>query len=83
MAIAVVHQRGAWGAMRGARISALARSHDYRGYNHSHLCEALAEEQAIVVSRRTLERILRADGMRLPRRRRPARHRVCLTEGMF
>lgn len=57
------------------RITVLARSDEYRGYNHTHLCEALAEEQAITVSRRTLSRVLRAEGMRSPRRRRPRQHR--------
>ena len=56
-------------------ISVLARSDAYRGYNHTHLCEALAEEQAITVSRRTLGRVLQAEGMRSPRRRRPRQHR--------
>lgn len=57
------------------RVGTLARSEEYRGYNHTHLCEALAEEQGIVMSRRTLARLLRAEGMRSPRRRRPQRHR--------
>src|SRR3990172_1372934 len=59
-----------------ARITALARSDDYRGYNHTHFCETLAEEHGITVSRRTLTRVLRAEGMRSPRHRRPRRHRA-------
>ena len=59
-----------------ARILALARTDDFRGYNHTHLCEVLAEEQGIAVSRRTLGRLLRAEGMRSPRRRRPRQHRA-------
>ena len=57
-------------------IVALARSEEYRGYNHTHLCEELAESRGIMLSRRTLARILRAAGMRSPRRRRPSRHRA-------
>lgn len=58
------------------RVTALARSDDYRGYNHTHLCEVLAEEHGITVSRRTLGRLLQAEGMRSPRRRRPRQHRA-------
>ena len=56
-------------------ITALACADAYRGYNHTHLCEVLAEEQGITVSRRTLSRVLRAEGMHSPRRRRPRQHR--------
>lgn len=56
-------------------ITALACADAYRGYNHTHLCEVLAEEHGIMVSRRTLSRVLRAEGMRSPRRRRPRQHR--------
>lgn len=58
------------------QIVTIARQEAYRGYNHTHLCEALAEDHGIVLSRRTLGRVLRAEGMRSPRRRRPARHRA-------
>ena len=58
-----------------ARVLAAARADDFRGYNHTHLCEVLAEEYGIAISRRTLSRILRAEGMRSPRRRRPRQHR--------
>ena len=57
-------------------IIALARSDAYRGYNHTHLCEVLADEHAITISRRTLGRVLQAEGMRSPRRRRLQRHRA-------
>jgi len=57
------------------RILGIARSDAYRGYNHTHLGEALADEHGITISRRTLGRILRAAGLRSPRRRRPPRHR--------
>lgn len=59
-----------------ARVLALARTDDFRGYNHTHLCEVLADEYGITVSRRTLSRVLRAEGMRSPRSRRPRTHRA-------
>ncbi len=59
-----------------ARVVKLARSEIYRGYNHTHLTEVLAEEHGITLSRRTLGRVLRTAGMRPPRRRRAPRHRV-------
>jgi transposase len=59
-----------------SRVVALARADDYRGYNHTHFCEVLAEAHGITVSRRTLSRLLRAEGMRSPRRHRPTRHRA-------
>lgn len=57
-------------------ILAFARSAEYLGYNHTHLAEALSEDHGIVVSRHTLGRLLRAEGLRSPRRRRPRRHRA-------
>jgi len=59
-----------------AQIIRLARSPDLRGYNHIHLCEVLADEHGIAISRRTLGRVLRAEGMRSPRRRRLRTHRA-------
>ncbi len=59
-----------------AEIVSIARSEAYRGYNHSHLAEALAEDHGITVSRHTLGRLLRSEGLRSPRRRRPRRHRA-------
>jgi transposase len=59
-----------------ARITALARSDAYRGYNHTHFCEVLAEDHGLTLSRRTLSRVLRTEGMRSPRRRRPRQHRA-------
>jgi len=47
----------------------------YAGYNHSHMHEMLAEEHGVIVSRPTLARVLRAAGIRSPRRRRPQKHR--------
>jgi transposase len=56
-------------------IVGLARSDAYVGYNHSHLQEVLAQEHGIDVSRRTLGRVLRTEGLRSPRRRRVRRYR--------
>ena len=47
----------------------------YAGFNHQHLTELLAEEQGVVLSRRTVRRLLLAAGLRSPRPRRPPRHR--------
>lgn len=56
------------------RIVELART-TYAGFNPAHLAEALEEDEAIVVSARTIRRLLAAAGVRLPRTRRPPRHR--------
>ena len=45
----------------------------YRGFNHTHLTEVLSEREGIDLSRSTIRRILLAEGMRSPRRRRAAR----------
>ncbi len=57
------------------RIVSLTRSPAYAGYNHTHLQETLATEHGLVVSRRTLGRVLRAAGLRSPRKRRLRRYR--------
>lgn len=57
-----------------ARICELART-TYRGYNDSHLAEALAEDEGIAISRAALRRLLRAEGIASPRRRRAPRYR--------
>jgi transposase len=56
------------------RIVELARTR-YAGFNPVHLAEALAEDEAIETSARTVRRILGAAGVSLPRTRRPPRHR--------
>jgi transposase len=56
------------------RIVELARG-KYAGFNDTHLCEKLAREETIAVSRSTLRRILRAAGLRSPQKRRPAKYR--------
>ena len=56
------------------RILELART-VYRGYNDTHLAEALAEDEGIAISRPALRRLLRASGMASPRSRRRPRYR--------
>ncbi|MGH2467344.1 MAG: ISNCY family transposase [Candidatus Limnocylindrales bacterium] len=56
------------------RILALART-TYRGYNDTHLAEALAEDEAIGLGRSSLQRLLRGAGLASPRKRRPPRYR--------
>lgn len=57
-----------------ARIIDLARSR-YAGVNDHHLTELLAEREGIRVSRKSVQRVLRAAGIGSPRHRRPPRHR--------
>lgn len=57
-----------------ARIIDFSRT-TYAGFNPVHLAEALAEDEAIEVSARTIRRLLAAAGVMLPHTRRPARHR--------
>lgn len=57
-----------------ARVLALART-TYAGANDTHLAELLAEREGIELSRVTVRRILRADGLPSPRKRRAPRHR--------
>ncbi len=56
------------GAEVRAAVVVLAKTEGYAGYNHTHLQETLAAEHGIVVSRRTLGRVLTAAGLRSPRR---------------
>jgi transposase len=48
---------------------------DYLGFNDSHLREALAEREGIVMGRETLRRLLRRAGVLPKHRRRPRQHR--------
>lgn len=57
-----------------ARVVRLAQT-TYAGVNHRHLTELLAEREDLVLSHPTVHRILRALGLRSPRRRRPPKHR--------
>jgi transposase len=56
------------------RIVDLAKG-KYAGFNDSHLCEKLQQEEGIAVSRSTVRRVLRAAGVRSPQKRRPPRYR--------
>lgn len=47
----------------------------YKGLNHSHLTEKLAEVEGIHISRSTVRRILLGEGIRSPRKRRSPKHR--------
>lgn len=47
----------------------------YKGFNHSHFTEKLAEPEGILLPRSTVRRILMAGGLRSPRKRRPPKHR--------
>ncbi|MFA5026843.1 MAG: ISNCY family transposase [Candidatus Methylomirabilota bacterium] len=55
-------------------ILAFARGR-YAGLNDHHLTEKLTAVEGLVVSRATVQRLLRAAGLGSPRRRRPPRHR--------
>ncbi len=57
-----------------ARIVHLAQT-VYAGVNHTHLSELLAERDDLALSQPTVSRILRAAGLRSPRRRRPPKYR--------
>ncbi len=56
------------------QILTLARGR-YAGLNDVHLTEKLTMVEGLAVSRATVQRVLRAAGLRSPRRRRPPRHR--------
>ncbi len=56
------------------RVVRLARTR-YRGFNHQHLTEKLAEDHRIVLSRPTVHRILLAAGIPSPQPRRRRRFR--------
>jgi transposase len=57
-----------------AQIVALAQGR-YAGLNDHHLTEKLTTVEGLSVSRATVRRLLRAAGIRSPRRRRPPQHR--------
>jgi transposase len=63
-----------------AQVVTLARDR-YKGVNHTHLTELLAEREGIVLSRSTLRRLLSGAGLPSPRHRLPPRHR-CRRERM-
>ncbi|HKX03967.1 MAG TPA: ISNCY family transposase [Methylomirabilota bacterium] len=57
-----------------ARVLSLART-VYAGVNDHQLTELLADREGVRVSRKTVQRLLRAAGFGSPRTRRPPRHR--------
>src|SRR5713226_7594164 len=56
------------------RIVELSRG-TYAGFNDHHLCEKLVEREGFSLSRETLRRLLRAQGLASPRKRRAPAHR--------
>src|SRR6202166_1299221 len=56
------------------KIVQLARS-TYVGFNDHHLCEKLVEREGFSLSRETLRRLLRQQGLGSPRKRRAPAHR--------
>ena len=56
-------------------VASLAQE-KYKGINHTHLTELLAEREGVELSRPTVRRILMKSGQPSPRRRRPPRHRT-------
>lgn len=56
------------------RIVGLART-TYAGFNDHHLCEKLVEREGLSLSRETLRRLLRKQGLGPPRKRRAPAHR--------
>src|SRR6266849_2151147 len=56
------------------RIVQLARG-TYAGFNDHHLCEKLVEREGFSLSRETLRRMLRKNGLGSPRKRRAPTHR--------
>jgi transposase len=56
------------------RVVELARG-KYRGFNDHHLTEKLKEQEQIELSREKVRRILRAEGIASPRKRRGIKHR--------
>jgi len=47
----------------------------YQGFNDHHLTEKLKEQESIDLSRETVRRVLRAEGIRSPKKRRGLKHR--------
>ena len=56
------------------QVVELAKS-KYRGFNHQHLTESLAEREDVFLSRSSVRNILLGAGIRSPRKRRPPKHR--------
>ena len=56
------------------QVLALARG-KYQGFNDHHLTEKLKEQEKIELSREKVRRVLRANGIGSPKRRRGIKHR--------
>jgi len=56
------------------KVLALAKG-KYRGFNDQHMTECLAEDDGVNLSRSTLRRVLRTEGIAAARRRRAPKHR--------
>src|SRR5713101_7430503 len=56
------------------RVRQLSRC-TYAGFNDHHLCEKLVEREGFSLSRETLRRLLRNNGLGSPRKRRAPAHR--------
>lgn len=56
------------------RVTVLARTR-YKGLNHTHMTEILAEKEGLTLSRSTVRSILIGAGLISPRHRRPPKHR--------
>jgi hypothetical protein len=57
------------------QVVTLARDLRYRGCNHTHFTELLAEREGVRLSRPTVRRLLGAAGLTSPRQRRAPQHR--------
>jgi hypothetical protein len=57
-----------------AHIVELART-KYAGFNDQHLTEKLLDDEGFILSRATVQRLLRSAGIAAARRRRPPKHR--------
>ena len=57
-----------------AKIVKLRRT-KYAGFNDHHFTEKLASEEQVVTSRRTIQRLLRKEGIAAPQKRRARKHR--------
>src|ERR1700693_5318533 len=69
-----VESEGTAASERDQRMVQLARS-TYVGFNDHHLCEKLVEREGFSLSRETLRRLLRQNGLGSPRKRRAPAHR--------
>ena len=71
-----VGQKRPWALKQSVRrkIVNLAKT-KYAGFNDTHLCEKLAENEAVMVSRETVRRVLRGAAIASPQKRRAKKYR--------